>query len=281
MQTLAPAKRAAWPALLVLLGGCAVGTELPPYDPLPELFPVQLSHPRNLAGWELLQTRSDPDPTAGLQLLYRGPPPDALELHVNVAFAGAFVDPSEAIAAQWPALVAQLDQLIVREQLQLYGTPSDRRRSIRPRGKGPEREGRSLRLQARDASGKPLLLVRDLFFVDPYVVSLSSRLGGSDHAQQLRRLDDLGAALISELQPDPQILCDPRVQVLKVRLGLSNVSSNGRVIFISTQTDHVDASTVAELQRAASRQRERAGCPALPQDFSALETRMKRRARVR
>lgn len=255
------------------------------YDPLPALFPVQVDYPRNVAGFELREDVATDDPRIGRTLIYAGASPGSPRVHVDIRFGGAYVDGFEALRQQWPALRVGIDELLHATQREVHGTLSDRSRSIRAADGGPERQGRSLRLSLHDAQGRPSVAAFELYFVDPYMISLHSEWTAPEapdtDAARSRKLDDFAAALIASLKPSQAVLCDPRVQVLKVRHGLSNVSSNGRVIFVSTQTDHLDASTVEELKRAAARQREQVGCAPQTQDFSAVEAQMRARARVR
>jgi hypothetical protein len=254
-------------------------------DPLPALFPVRIDFPRNIVGFELREDYGALDPLAARTLIYVGPAPQRARVSVDIRFNGAYVDGFDALRQQWPDFGIGIDELLRSTQSSVQATRSDRRRSIRAADGGPERQGRALRLVVIDAQGQSKLAAYDLYFVDPYMVSVHSESSMPDSAAaesgDARQLDDFAGALIAALKPSSAVLCDPRVQVLKLRYGLSNVSSNGRVIFISTQTDHVDASTVAELKRAAALQRERVGCTGQAQDFGDVEAQMRRRARVR
>lgn len=245
------------------LGGCAVSSRLPDpgYDPLPALFPVRAHWPPPEAnsGWVC----DVPEPMMDTEVRACSHP-EGLQLVARLRFAGAYADGAEAVDRLWPGVLADVFRDADTD------LPHAPLRVIRP-ALGTSRTGRSLWVHPNQ--------LRALFVVDPWVMDVQVHSPNSAAAHALA--ETALTALVARVTADPEVLCDPRVAVLRVPWGMSNVASHGRVVFVSRETDHLDPSTVAELRRLASMRREQSGCPPLAQDFSAVEAALRRRSRSR
>jgi|CXWL01.1.fsa_nt_gi hypothetical protein len=255
--------------IALLIGACATTPPGPPTsDPLPRMFPVQFDAAATAPGFEKIDETVSADPFAGKLLRFRSTAYPDLTLSARVFLPGAFVSDQSAIDLVFDRARADLGA-----EARLL---SERRERI---DAGLPRAGRSAHFEIRDADGERHLQLAT-YFVDPYAVLIESSYSMTAVDAYAPLVDAFAHDWLATLRPDPEILCGPP-EVVLVRAGLSNVSTNGRVLFLSTETDNVDDQTIGELSRAATQQRGRLGCAADGSDYSAVEAAMRRRSRSR
>lgn len=268
-------------SLLVLTNCATAPPPAPRADPLPAMFPVEITVPEQLAGFTLVREQRSADPYVGLSLDYLEDAAVAapLKVQVQIRLDGAFVDALQALDSIQTSAEGAFDQSLMDQGRSVVGVAG---RSLWHFGTGTdERYGRRLRLQVRDQAGSPeseQIAALDTFFVDPYAVSLTAILNDPRDAQTGERYDRLVVALVSAFKPAPAVLCDPRIQIVPIREGLSKVSSNGRVIFFSPLADNNDEQTLNELMRMSAQRRAAVGCATDDVDYQAVRERMRKRA---
>ena len=263
----------------LMLAACANQPPAPPpEDPLPKMFPVDLAYPVAISGFIKIDEQVSADPFEGNLIRYRSASIPELELTVRVFLAGAFISDHAAIDRVFTGARLALDAQSVlareaRERVDHGGT-------LRIDHAGVLRMGRSGLFEVATSEGELRHLHLASYFVDPYAVLIQSNYPRPRDEEFAPLIQAFSNAWIGAAVPSPTIVCGPP-EVVLVRDGLSNVSTNGRVIFLSTETDNIDDSTIAELTRASVQQRKRQGCSAGDADFSAVEAAMRRRSRSR
>ena len=82
----------------LLLGACASQPPAPPpEDPLPKMFPVDVSYPVEISGFVKIDEQVAADPFEGRLIRYRSDRVPELELTVRVFLAGAFISDQAAV----------------------------------------------------------------------------------------------------------------------------------------------------------------------------------------
>lgn len=267
-------------ATLVAFTGCASAPPAAPLDdPLPRLFPLRLAaEPGAVGAFALREQRRDTDPYVGWWLLYQRDASafaPALRLQVRLWLDGAFVDAMQALDSQQGRAEAQLS-----EWLRLHGdTLSDEtgRRLWQVATADGDRHGR--RLLFATSGGRQAAL--DNFFLDPFALSIYGSDLPEDFVAPGGGLDQFAAALVAKTRVEPAVLCGAETVVVPVGDGLSNVSSNGRLIFFNPWVDNNDAATRDELARMAALRREQLGCAPGALDLDSIRQRLDRAARTR
>lgn len=256
-----------------LLASCATAPPAPPVDdPLPRLFPIRLANePAAVGGFRLLEQRRDPDPYRGWWLLYQGGGAPSQQLQVRIWLDGAFVDAMQALDSQQSRAEQQLVDWLRNTGDALGETTSRRLWQV------AGRQGRRLVFGTRSGGSAAL----DSFFVDPWAVTVYGSQLPPGFTEAGGGMDQFSAALVASLQPDPAVLCGTAVELVPVNAPLSNVSSNGRIVFFSAYADNNDRSTRDELLRMAALKREANGCPPDGLDHDAVRKRLDRAARNR
>ena len=260
---------------LVLLASsliaCSTQPSVPaPADPLPAMFPVSASYPDSVAGFAKIDEQVAANPFEGRLISYQSASFPDLIVTARVFLAGAFVSDQAAVDRVFAGARRDLGAAAVLQ--------SEQRERIADAK--PIRIGRSARFVVTDAAGVTLQLKLASYFADPYAVLLQSSFPNEREAKYSPLVNAFAAVWVAALQSDPLILCGAP-EVVLVREGLSNVSTNGRVIFLSTETDNIDDQTIAELTRASTQARSRHGCSATDADFAAVEAAMRKRSRTR
>ncbi len=263
----------------LVLAACASQPPAPlPEDPLPKMFPVELAYPVEISGFVKIDEQVASDPFEGRLIRYRSDRVPELELTVRVFLAGAFISDQAAVDRVFTG--ARLDlgpqSVLVREGRERV----DHGGTVGADHDGLRRIGRSGLFEVTTPEGELRHLQLSSYFVDPYAVLVQSNYPRTRAEEFSPLIQAVTRAWVGAAVPSPSVLCGPP-EVVLVRDGLSNVSTNGRVIFLSTETDNIDDSTIAELTRASVQQRKRQGCSAGDADFSAVEAAMRRRSRSR
>lgn len=264
--------------LTLLLAACASAPPTPSEDPLPKMFPVEMSYPVEISGFVKIDEQVAADPFEGRLIRYRSDRVPELELTVRVFLAGAFISDQAAVDRVFTGARLDLGAQSVlvheeREQVDHGGT-------VRVDLDGVSRIGRSGLFEVTTPDGELRHLQLASWFVDPYAVVVQSNFPRTRVEEFAPLIQAFTRAWIGAAVPAPAILCG-HPEVVVVHDGLSNVSTNGRVIFLSLETDNLDDQTIAELTRASMQQRKRNGCSTGDTDFSAVEAAMRRRSRTR
>jgi len=256
-------------AVIALTAACASAPSAQlTSDPLPRIFPVQVEYAGGAAGFQSYGESVAADPFEGRLIRFRGSADESITLSARIFLAGAFVSDQAAVDRVFDGARAALgDARLIGESRERIATATQ------------VRVGRRAQF-AVDDNGTSLELSLSAYFVDPYAVVIQASYAPERTAEIAPMIHSFAQAWIATVRPDRNLLCGAP-EVVLVRSGLSNVSTNGRVIFLSTETDNIDDQTIAELSRAAAQQRARVGCTPRSDDFSAVEAAMARRARTR
>ncbi len=260
-------------AILLSIYGLASCASSPPVaptpDPLARMFPIQANYAAGAAGFASVGESVAADPFEGRLIRFRASNDESITLSARIFVAGAFVSDQAAVDRVFDGARTTLGS-----QARLI---SERR--LRVMAGSQLRLGRSGQFAVSEA-GVPHELHLASYFVDPYAIVIQSIYPSARAGEISPSIEGFAQAWIPTVQADLSLLCGAPEMIL-VRNGLSNVSTNGRVIFLSTETDNVDDQTIAELSRASAQQRARVGCPAQADDFSAVEAAMRKRSRSR
>lgn len=267
-------------AALVAFTGCVSAPPAAPLDdPLPRLFPLRLAaEPAALGAFRLREQRRAADPYVGWWLLYQrdgSALAPALKLQVRLWLDGAFVDAMQAQDSQQGRAEAQLSEWLRQQGERL--TDETGRRLWQVATADGDRHGR--RLLFSTSGGRQAAL--DSFFLDPFALSIYGSDLPEDFVAPGGGLDQFAAALVAQWRVHPEVLCGAETVVVPVDDGLSNVSSNGRLIFFNPRVDNNDAATRDELARMAALRREQVGCAPATLDLEGIRQRLDRAARVR
>lgn len=258
--------------LCALLASCSASLPRLEHDPLPALFPVHSAYPQQLPGFTLEQDQLAEDPYLGRSLRFSASQDADLQLRAYIYLSGAFVDAQEALVFSAAQMRSELERAFAAGVYRQDG-PISPLSGLTPTSRG-------LRFSYQDAGVQYEGQLR-VYFVDPFTVKVRVSCRAGCNASQQQMIAQFSQQFVAGVVPSKSVLCGSSVVTLPVPSGLSRVSSNGRVIFLSSETDNYDPQTLAELQMLAARQRESQGCAPDDVDYQQVLQQMRKRARTR